>query len=410
MGCGSSSGEDYYEKPKKREKPRRGSVKLDDDKLKAVYVWIDQLPLSRSSQNITEDFADGCLLAEILHLHYPSEVELKYFKPAVMEKQRHRNFVLLDELILQTGIPISEKEINGIVNDEAGVAEVVLYNLMKFLKSQVSRIEKDLSRKLSHGSNRSQSQELGGNLTEGLQLQQESVRSRTSSRDGSESARSLRSSEVDRGIGVDGKRSSRNALPTLDRIESGKEVILDASFDSYFMANNTSQRSRMKDDGASSDSGSEKSRRFRKTRSVNEDTGCNYALDFQKDRLSSSNVRSQNKEIDPIDLVKKRFSSNTPRSIDNSEINSGVEFRSVRSDPLQHRSCNSNVPTELASSLSAPSHLGVQQDVYEQLRDLREQMVLLTMENKSLGQMLKVKDAKIMSLENKIIRTESREV
>jgi hypothetical protein len=34
--------------------------------LNEIYNWIDEIPLTRPKKNITRDFADGVLMAEVL--------------------------------------------------------------------------------------------------------------------------------------------------------------------------------------------------------------------------------------------------------------------------------------------------------------------------------------------------------
>ena len=38
---------------------------LTDDQLRAIYAWIDAIPLTRPKRNMARDFSDGVLLAEV---------------------------------------------------------------------------------------------------------------------------------------------------------------------------------------------------------------------------------------------------------------------------------------------------------------------------------------------------------
>ena len=38
---------------------------LTDEQLRAIYSWIDAIPLSRPKRNICRDFSDGVMLAEV---------------------------------------------------------------------------------------------------------------------------------------------------------------------------------------------------------------------------------------------------------------------------------------------------------------------------------------------------------
>ena len=49
---------------------------IDEEEVQMVYNWIDEIPLSRPKRNISRDFADGCLLAEVIHHFVPKIIEL----------------------------------------------------------------------------------------------------------------------------------------------------------------------------------------------------------------------------------------------------------------------------------------------------------------------------------------------
>lgn len=48
---------------------------LSEEELTEVYNWVDQIPLSRAKKNITRDFADAVLMAEIISHYFPKLVE-----------------------------------------------------------------------------------------------------------------------------------------------------------------------------------------------------------------------------------------------------------------------------------------------------------------------------------------------
>lgn len=49
---------------------------LTDQEVNDIYTWVDAIPLSRPKKNIGRDFADGVLMAEIVHHYFPKLVEL----------------------------------------------------------------------------------------------------------------------------------------------------------------------------------------------------------------------------------------------------------------------------------------------------------------------------------------------
>lgn len=40
--------------------------RLSEEELNDVYSWVDSIPLSRPKKNISRDFSDGVLMAEII--------------------------------------------------------------------------------------------------------------------------------------------------------------------------------------------------------------------------------------------------------------------------------------------------------------------------------------------------------
>lgn len=55
---------------------------LNEEELNAIYNWVDEISLSRPKKNITRDFADGVLMAEVVAHYYPRIVELHNYSQA----------------------------------------------------------------------------------------------------------------------------------------------------------------------------------------------------------------------------------------------------------------------------------------------------------------------------------------
>ena len=49
---------------------------ISEEELNSIYAWIDEIPLSRPKKNITRDFSDGVMFAEINHNFFPRLIEL----------------------------------------------------------------------------------------------------------------------------------------------------------------------------------------------------------------------------------------------------------------------------------------------------------------------------------------------
>jgi hypothetical protein len=120
---------------------------LTDEQLRALYAWIDAIPLSRPKRNITRDFSDGVLLAEVVAAYFPQLVELHNYTAANSVKQKIYNFETLNQRVLKRlGYLLTRGTIEDIVNCKQGVVEIVLNNLqlkMAKFKEKKQRMDND---------------------------------------------------------------------------------------------------------------------------------------------------------------------------------------------------------------------------------------------------------------------------
>jgi len=110
------------------------SVTLDDQELQRIYTWVDEIPLSRPKRNITRDFSDGVLLAEILHHYYPKLVEIHNYSGANSVRQKMYNWATLNNKVFRRLHFYSDKtEMDAIVNCKPGAIELLLMRLQKHI-------------------------------------------------------------------------------------------------------------------------------------------------------------------------------------------------------------------------------------------------------------------------------------
>lgn len=104
------------------------SEDLEEDKnIMLIYEWVDSSNLSRPKKNISRDFSDGVLLAELLKNINPNLVELHNYPSSNSTNQKIQNWNTLNRKVLKKlGITISDTEINQIVNCKPFVIEQVL--------------------------------------------------------------------------------------------------------------------------------------------------------------------------------------------------------------------------------------------------------------------------------------------
>jgi len=75
------------------------TIILSDEQLQAIYTWVDEVPLSRAKRNITRDFSDGVLMAEVLHHYFPKTVDIKNYSNANSVRQKLYNWQTLNNKV-----------------------------------------------------------------------------------------------------------------------------------------------------------------------------------------------------------------------------------------------------------------------------------------------------------------------
>lgn len=71
---------------------------LTEEELNSIYNWVDEIPLSRPKKNITRDFADGVLTAEIVQHYIPKLVEIHNYSLAHSQTQKLYNWNTLNRM------------------------------------------------------------------------------------------------------------------------------------------------------------------------------------------------------------------------------------------------------------------------------------------------------------------------
>ena len=113
---------------------------LERAQFEEVYVWVDDIPLSRPRRNIHRDFSDGCMLAEVVQYFVPRLIELHNYIPANSVKQKRQNWDLLWRKVLpKFGIKPSDVNTDWLVQAKPGTIEKLLYMLKKKLDVSDSR-------------------------------------------------------------------------------------------------------------------------------------------------------------------------------------------------------------------------------------------------------------------------------
>lgn len=109
---------------------------VSEDELTNLYTWVDEIPLSRPKRNIARDFADGVLMAEVVHHYFPRLVELHNYSSANGIQQKLYNWNTLNQKAFRRlGFMISKQDCEAISTCQPGAIERVL----KLVKLRIAK-------------------------------------------------------------------------------------------------------------------------------------------------------------------------------------------------------------------------------------------------------------------------------
>ncbi|XP_014206922.1 sperm flagellar protein 1-like [Copidosoma floridanum] len=101
-----------------------------DDCLREIYMWLDEIPLSRPKRNIARDFSDGVLMAEILKRYYPKYVDIQNYFPGNSIAKKVDNWCTLSRRVFpKINIKLKKDVIEQLAQSKPGVIEKVLSNV-----------------------------------------------------------------------------------------------------------------------------------------------------------------------------------------------------------------------------------------------------------------------------------------
>ncbi|KAM8851715.1 sperm flagellar protein 1 isoform 2-T2 [Synchiropus picturatus] len=108
--------------------------------LQDLYAWIDRIPLSRPKRNITRDFSDGVMAAEVVKYFFPNLVDLHNYTPASSTQQKLSNWNLLNRKVFaKLQYNISDETMRKIVLSTSGAIEPVLIALRDKIEKKMEQ-------------------------------------------------------------------------------------------------------------------------------------------------------------------------------------------------------------------------------------------------------------------------------
>jgi hypothetical protein len=121
---------------------------LNEEEIREIYEWVDGFELSRIKRNFGRDFSDGVLIAEIMKEYYPQLVWIHCYSSVNSLQERKNNWALLNKKVFHhISFPLSQSEVNSIINIEEHAVEKFLFRLKRFLEQSAEKIKESLNTK-----------------------------------------------------------------------------------------------------------------------------------------------------------------------------------------------------------------------------------------------------------------------
>jgi hypothetical protein len=115
---------------------------LTEEDKQLVYNWIDEIPLSRPKKNISRDFSDGVLLAEVIRHFLPKLVDLHNYSSFNSITQKRNNWETLNKKVLKRlGYQLTKADVENLVNCMPDMIERVLKNVKLKVESYKPKLE-----------------------------------------------------------------------------------------------------------------------------------------------------------------------------------------------------------------------------------------------------------------------------
>ena len=112
----------------------------EENELMYIYEWVDSIPLSRPKKNISRDFCDCVLLAEIIKHYIPRLVDLHNYPSTSSTKQKTFNWdTLNDKVLKKIRVRLTKKEINDIISCQPLSIEHLLQRVYDAIQNYIGR-------------------------------------------------------------------------------------------------------------------------------------------------------------------------------------------------------------------------------------------------------------------------------
>ncbi|XP_023183136.1 sperm flagellar protein 1-like isoform X3 [Xiphophorus maculatus] len=113
---------------------------LSDKEERDTLTWIYKIPFSRSIKNISRDFSDGVMVAEIVEHYFPRIVDIHNYITSCNTQQKRNNWNLLNKRVFsKLDFYVSEDMVEKIVSSTPCVILPVLFFLKEKIENKLAQ-------------------------------------------------------------------------------------------------------------------------------------------------------------------------------------------------------------------------------------------------------------------------------
>ncbi|KAA6373138.1 MAG: putative Calponin homology domain [Streblomastix strix] len=121
---------------------------LETDQRNLIYEWVDTVPLSRAKKNISRDFSDTMLYAEVAHHFLPKIVEVhNYPATSTMSKKIDNWNTFLKKVGKKISLILTVQDVDNLANAKPGVIEWALLQLKNAVEAYQAKKAKEKEEK-----------------------------------------------------------------------------------------------------------------------------------------------------------------------------------------------------------------------------------------------------------------------
>ncbi|XP_004640304.1 spermatogenesis-associated protein 4 [Octodon degus] len=112
---------------------------------RSVLRWLQGLNLSFFPRNISRDFSNGFLIAEIFCIYYPWDLKLSYFENGTSLKVKLDNWAQLEKFLAKKKLKLPKELIHGTIHCKPGVPEILIQEVYTLLTHrEIKSIQEDI--------------------------------------------------------------------------------------------------------------------------------------------------------------------------------------------------------------------------------------------------------------------------